>query len=339
MAQAAKRDIIAIGGSAGSGAVLRGLIGDLPADLPASIFVSTHMPANSPGLLSEILSSRANVPVTQAIDGQPVERGHVYIAAPDRHLLLVDSIICLGEGPRENMVRPAIDPLFRSAALSFGPRAVGVVLTGMLNDGAAGLHAIKACGGTAVVQNPLDAEAEQMPVAALEAVDVDHVVTAAGLGRLLVSIAGTDAGAPVTPPDELSLEVQIAAGARLGSDKLKEIATPSALSCPECQGVLSEVRGSRPLRYRCQIGHAHTAEVLASRGEDVDEAIRVAMRVMEERVTLVERMALDARQTGRLAVAELYEARAEEYRRYATTLRDAAVASLRLDRTSRRQEL
>ena len=163
----AKRDIIAIGGSAGSGAVLKTLIGDLPADLPASVFVSTHIPAHSPSLLSDILSSRAALPVTQVIDGQPIERGHVYVAAPDRHLLLVDGAIRLGEGPRENMVRPAIDPLFRSAALAFGPRVVGVVLTGMLNDGAAGLHAIKSCGGTAVVQSPTVAEAEQMPVAAL----------------------------------------------------------------------------------------------------------------------------------------------------------------------------
>lgn len=333
----ATRDIIAIGGSAGSGAVLRKVIGDLPADLPASVFISTHMPVNSPGLLSDILSSRAAIPVCRAIDGQPIERGRVYVAVPDRHMLVVDGVIRLGEGPRENMVRPAIDPLFRSAALAFGPRVVGVVLSGMLNDGASGLHAIKACGGVAVVQNPMDAEAEQMPVAALQAVDVDHVVPASDLGRLLVSIAGSVAGPGRTPSDELDLEVQIAAGIRLGSDKLREIATPSALSCPDCQGVLSEVRNSSPLRYRCQIGHAATAEVLASRGSEVDEAVRVAMRVMEERVTLVERMALDARQTGRTAVAELYEARAVEYRGYATTLRDAAVGSLRVGGEPREQ--
>jgi two-component system chemotaxis response regulator CheB len=336
---AAKRDIIAIGGSAGSGAVLRGLIGALPADFPGSLFVSTHIPAHSPGLLSDILSSRSAIAVSQAIDGQPIERGHVYVAAPDRHLLVMGHTIRLGEGPRENMVRPAIDPLFRSAALSFGSRVVGMVLTGMLNDGASGLNAIKACGGTAIVQSPTDAEAEQMPLAALEATEVDHVVPARDMAQLLTAIAVSDAGPALPPRDDLRLEVQIAAGARLGSDALRQIATPSALSCPDCHGVLSEVRDSRPLRYRCQIGHAHTADVLASHGEEVDEAIRVAMRVMEERVTLVERMALDARQTGRVAVAELYEARAQEYRRYAATLRDAAVASLRLGRAPRAQDI
>lgn len=326
----ATRDIVVIGGSAGSGAVLKTLMQRLPADLPASLFVTTHIPAHSPGFLAEILSSRSALPVMQAVDGQPVERGHVYLAAPDRHLLLIDGIIRLGFGPRENMVRPAIDPLFRSAALSFGPRVIGVILTGMLNDGAAGLHAVKACGGLAVVQNPVDAHADQMPLAALQTTEVDHVVAAAGLGDLLVELVNDAAGPPVQPDENLRLEVGIAAGSRLGSTRLLGIANPSALSCPDCHGVLSEVRGAVPLRYRCQIGHGYTAEALVAHGVEVDEAIRVAMRVMEERVTLVERMALDARASGRIAVAELYEARGQEYRRYAATLREAAVASLRL---------
>lgn len=338
MASVAKKDIIAIGGSTGSGAVLRQLLRDLPSDLPASVFVSTHIPAHTPSLLAEVLAGNVALPVSQALDGQAIELGRIYVAAPNRHLLLIEGTIRLGTGPRENMVRPSIDPLFRSAALSYGPRVVGVVLTGMLNDGAAGLNAIKSQGGTAVVQHPLDAEADQMPLAALEATEVDHVAPAAKLGELLGAIAGTDAGPFHPPSDELRLEVEIAAGARLGSEKLRRIAIPSALSCPDCHGVLSEMNGAGPLRYRCQIGHAYTAENLVAHIEEVDEAVRVAMRVMEERVTLVERMALDARSTGRTAVAELYEKRAEEYRGYANTLRDAAVTSLRLGRAPREQD-
>ncbi|ANK87842.1 MULTISPECIES: chemotaxis protein CheB [unclassified Rhizobium] len=340
MSSSATKDIIAIGGSAGSRAVLKTLFADLPSDLPASIFVSTHIPANSPSLLPEILADSSNLPVRQAVDGQPIERGHIYVAAPDRHLLLMGETIKFGAGPRENMVRPSIDPMFRSAALSFGPRAVGLVLTGMLNDGAAGLHAIKSHGGTTVVQHPLDAEADQMPLAALEAVEVDHVASAAELGGLLVKIAGSEAGpVPDVPSDDLRLEVEIAAGDRLGSAALRKIASPSALTCPDCHGVLSEVRGSRPLRFRCQIGHAYTADVLASHIDELDEAIRIAMRIMEERLTLVERMARDARATGRNAVAELYEARAAEYRQYSTTLRDAALSSLRHGRASPFQDI
>lgn len=339
MATTATKDIIVIGGSSGSSAVLKQLVRDLPAALPASVFISTHIPAHSPSMLADVLAGAADLPVTQALDGQPIEPGHVYVAAPDRHLLLIDGTIRLGTGPRENMARPSIDPMFRSAAMSYGSRAIGVVLTGMLNDGASGLHAIKAVGGTAVVQHPIDAEADQMPLAALEAADVDHVAPAAKLGALLTELAGSDAGPTRPAMDSLRLEVEIAAGARLGSHKLKHIATPSALSCPDCHGVLSEVNGGRPLRYRCQIGHAYSAETLAAQIDEVDEAIRVAMRVMEERVTLVERMALDAQQTGRIAVAELYAARGEEYRRYASTLRDAAVTSLRSGRAPRDQDI
>lgn len=326
-----RRDIIVIGGSAGSSPVIKQLLRDLPADLPASIFVSTHLPAGA-GYLADVLGAVSALPAVRAVDGQPIEPGRVYVAAPDRHLLLINGTIHLGEGPRENMVRPAIDPLFRSAALSYGPRVVGVVLSGMLNDGASGLFAVKACGGVAVVQHPLDAEADQMPMAALETVDADHVSRADDLAGLLVELVRSDAGPERERPPGLELEVRIAAGARLGSARLREIAEPSPLSCPDCGGVMSEVSTGRPLRYRCQTGHAQTAEVMAAANEEVDEAVRIAMRVMEERVTLVTRMAQDARATGRAAVAELYEERAAEYGRYAATLRNAAVLSLRMSR-------
>lgn len=331
------RDIVAIGGSAGSHAVLRQIVADLDADIPASIFIATHVPTGSPGYLADALSRIGPVPVVEAEDGQPIEHGKIYVAVPDHHLLVIDGTMRLGNGPRENMTRPAIDPLFRSAALSYGPRAVGVVLSGMLNDGASGLRAIKACGGTAVVQHPLDAKADQMPLAALEIVDADEVAPASDLGKLISRIVTTTAGEAADPPEGLPLEVQIAAGSRLGAATLREIADPSAISCPDCQGVLSEMRDEQPLRYRCQIGHATTAEILEARKDHVDEAMRIALRMMEERVTLVTRMAQDARQTGRSAVAELYEARAEEYARYATILREAATASLRDGNRSRDQ--
>jgi two-component system chemotaxis response regulator CheB len=317
---------------------LRQIMADLPAGFPGTLFVATHVPSQSAGYLADVLASAGPLPVSRAVDGQPIEPGHVYTAGPDRHLMLVDGIMRLGDGPRENMTRPAIDPLFRSAALAYGPRAVGVILSGMLNDGASGLSAIKACGGTAVVQHPLDALADQMPLAALETVDADRVAPADEIGGIIAEIAGTDAGTASNCPDNLLLEVQIAAGARLGSDALQTIADPSAMSCPDCNGVLSEVRDEQPLRFRCQIGHAYTANVLAARTHEIDEAMRVALRIMEERVTLVTRMAEDARGSGRTAVAELYEARIEEYTRYAKTLREAAVESMRDARSERSDE-
>ncbi len=324
-----RRDIVVLGGSAGSAGVLRRVLERLPADLPASVFITTHVPANAPGFLAESLARAGPLPVGYAVDGQPIEHGRVYVARPERHLLMLNGAIVLGEGPRENMVRPAIDPMFRSAALSYGSRTIGVVLSGMLNDGASGLNAIKARGGATVVQHPLDAEVDQMPLAALEAVEVDEVAGANELGEVITRLVGTEAGASPPPTTTLELEVQIAAGARLGTDQLRLVAEPEALTCPECGGVLSQIRGETPLRYRCQIGHAQTAEVLVGQSQGVHDALGIAMRVMEERVTLVSRMAADAREGGRKAVAELYEARAAEYSEYAATLRRAASASLR----------
>ncbi len=325
----AKRDIVVIGGSTGSSAVLRTLLSDLPRDLPASLFITTHVPSAAPSNLARVLQKAASFPVVPAVHGQMIEPGRAYVAAPDRHLLLIDSTIYLGMGPRENMVRPAVDPMFRSAALAYGPRAVGVVLTGLLNDGASGLHAIARAGGTTVVQHPLDAEADDMPRAALETVHADYVARGDELAGLIGDIVRMDASTPGSAASaELIFEVDVAAGAPLGSAALHQVATPVPLTCPDCHGVLSEVKGSGPLRYRCQIGHAYSAEVLASQNEQVEEAIRVAMRVMEERVELVERMARDAREAGRNAVAELYEQRAQEYSAHARTLREAALINL-----------
>ena len=330
----ASKDIVVIGGSTGSGAALKQLVRGLSADLAAGVFVTTHIPSQGQSFLPDLLSEAGPLPAARAVDGQPIEPGRIYVAPEDRHLLLIDGTVRLGLGPRENMVRPAIDPMFRSAAMSHGSRVIGVVLTGMLSDGAAGLHAIKQQGGVAVVQHPLDAVADEMPRAALQAVEADYVTRVDELAELIGDLVGSPADPGPPPPDELVFEVEVAAGARLGSAMLAQFAKPATLTCPDCHGVLSEVLGSKPLRYRCQIGHAYTAEILASRNEQLDEAIRIAMRVMEERVELVERMARDARETGRAAVAELYDQRAEEYRRYALTLREAATLSTRLHRAA-----
>lgn len=329
----AHRDIVVIGGSTGSGAVLKQVLGGLPDTLPAAVLITTHMSPAGPSYQAEMLQSAARLPVARAIDGQPVEAGHVYLARPDRHLLLVDGVIRHGDGPRENLARPAIDPMFRSAALSYGARVIGVVLSGAMSDGAAGLHAIKQRGGLAMVQHPLDSEADEMPRAALEAAQIDRVESGADLAKAIEQAVRTEAPPSLPVTDELLFEVEVAAGARLGSADLRRFATPAALTCPDCDGVLSEVRDSRPLRYRCQTGHAYTADILASHTDKVDEAVRIAMRIMEERVELIDRMARDARETGRPAIAEVYDQRAEEYRGHARTLREAAMLNARMRRS------
>jgi two-component system, chemotaxis family, protein-glutamate methylesterase/glutaminase len=323
------RDIIVIGGSSGATAPLKTILGALPPDLPAAIFIVLHIPARSIGILTTVASAAGSLPVHQAADGMRIEPGNVYLAVPDHHLIITKGRIRLGRGPRENMARPAIDPLFRSAAAAYGPRVIGVVLSGLLNDGASGLEAVKRCGGVAVVQDPADAVADEMPRSALEAVAADLSVPSARIGDVLSDLAREAAGPGVPVPPEIRLEVDIAAGERVNSEIVQKFANPAALTCPACGGVLSSINESKPLRFRCQVGHTMTAEVLAKEQESaVDEALRVALRVIEERAELVSRMAEDGRRSGRRAVAEMYEDRAVEYRQYADTLRRAVLQSM-----------
>jgi two-component system, chemotaxis family, protein-glutamate methylesterase/glutaminase len=329
MGSMSNRDIIVIGGSAGATAPLKEILGALPRDLPAAVFVVLHIPAHGIGILSTVASAASRLPVVQAESGMVIKNGQIYIAAPDHHLLLFESHIMLGRGPRENMARPAIDALFRSAALQYGPRVIGVVLSGLLSDGAAGLTAIKRCGGVALVQDPSDAIADGMPLRALAATTVDLCAPSAKIGDILTDLSREQPGTKLPVPPEIRLEVEIAAGERIGSDTLAKIADPAALTCPACGGVLSMLKAEHPLRFRCQVGHAYTADALAKEQESqVDEALRVALRIIEERAELVHRMAEDARHSARPAVAETYDKRAAEYREYASMIRRVVLNSL-----------
>ncbi|OWV92658.1 glutamate methylesterase [Rhizobium sp. R72] len=320
----AKRDVIAIGGSMGAVTAVRQLLADFPAAFAPTIFIATHVGAHGNNLLADIFAKRAPIPVTTAIDSEVVQKGHAYVAPADRHLLVVDGVIRLGRGPRENLARPAIDPLFRSVGATYGPRAIGLVLTGLLNDGAAGLADLKRCGGVTVVQNPADAEASDMPLGALAATEVDFRAPLADLPDLLVQLAGEEIGEPLLIPDDIKLEIDIALGGKTRAATIAQIADCVPLSCPSCGGVLSQIKAPSPLRFRCQIGHAFSSEVLASRADgSVVAALRIALRVIEERVTLSEKMADDARRRGRTAAAAISEGRADEGRRFAQVLRQA----------------
>ncbi|QFI68237.1 protein-glutamate methylesterase [Sinorhizobium alkalisoli] len=237
-----RRDVIAIGGSLGSVDAVKQLLRDLPADFDAAVFVVIHVGASGKDLLAGIFNDRAAIPVRTATDGEPVQPGRAYVAPADNHLLVMDGTVRLGRGPRENLARPAVDPLFRSVGMSFGPGAIGLILTGMLNDGAAGLADLKRCGGVAVVQNPADAVAPDMPLGALSAAEVDYRAPLSDLPSLLAKLAGEEAGQAVPVPDDVRLEVDIALGRRADPAKISVIADPVQLSCPACGGVLSQVR-------------------------------------------------------------------------------------------------
>lgn len=228
------RDIIVIGGSSGATAPLRTILGALPPGLPAAVFVVLHIPARSLGILTTVAQASSHLPVRPAEDGMKIEPGHVYLGVPDRHLLIVDGHIRLRRGPRENMARPAIDPLFRSAAIAYGPRVVGLLLSGFLNDGAAGLSAIKRCGGIAIVQDPEDAIASEMPLAGLRAVTADLVSPSDRIGDVLSDLVREAAGPRLPVPPETQLEVDIAAGERAAC--CRRCASPAPPADRACAG-------------------------------------------------------------------------------------------------------
>ena len=204
-----------------------------------------------------------------------------------------------------------------------------MILSGKLNDGAAGLAAIKRCGGMALVQTPQEAEAREMPLAALEAAPVDRSAHAADLALSLRELVAQPAGPPPPPPADIALEVEIAAGSAIDRTAFALLSKPTTLTCPDCGGVMSEMLGDRPVRFRCQVGHAYAGKILLNRQEhEVDEAMRVALRIIKERATLVERMGRDASTTGRAAMAETYETRAAEYRSCADVLRTAVLRQI-----------
>jgi two-component system, chemotaxis family, protein-glutamate methylesterase/glutaminase len=302
--------VIVIGASAGGVHALIQISETLPGSFPAPVCIVQHIGSN-PSLLPELLRFRGNNHAVHPEDGQPLAAGTLYLAPPDRHLLLEGDKVRLTHGPRENHARPAIDPLFRSAALAFGTRVIGVVLTGQMDDGSAGLKAIKECGGLAIVQDPASALEPEMPRSALASVDVDHCVPLEEIGPLLTRLVGKPAPkAPPDPPDALVHEVAINRG-NATVEMLEGIATPSPLTCPECGGGLWEMKETKPLRYRCHTGHAYGALSLGqSQKENTEQSLWATIRGLREREMLLRRMAGIAEGTGDIAQAQAGRAQA-----------------------------
>jgi two-component system, chemotaxis family, protein-glutamate methylesterase/glutaminase len=283
-------DIVVVGGSAGGFPALQRIFADLPSGLPASILVVLHMGATSQ--LGPILDRCGPMPVTTAANGMTLERGRAYVAVPNHHLLVHDGHILLRKGPRENLSRPAIDPLFRSAAASFGGRVIGVVLSGSLNDGTAGLRAVKCCGGLAVVQDPGEALAADMPRSALRYVEVDHVASSGELGKLLARLVREPAGETRETPLDIRLEAAIAAEERVGMSTEDELGELAPFTCPECKGTLWELADGEMLRYRCHTGHAFTADtMLQMQSREVEQILGTLLRTHQERAELARRLA------------------------------------------------
>jgi two-component system chemotaxis response regulator CheB len=314
-----------VGASAGGVEALRDFVSGLPADLAASVLVVLHLPAGGSSALPAILDRSGALPACSAKDGMPLRHGIIYVAPPNHHLLVLDDRIALSHGPTENGRRPAIDALFRSAAIANGPRVVGVLLSGVLDDGVAGLVSITGCGGKVVVQDPDEALYPGMPRHAMQALAVDHVLPAAEMGDALDKISRDEVdlnGAPA-PSGLLRLENVIAtadSSAQVGRDPA-ELGHMSGFTCPDCDGALVEMAPGG--RYRCRVGHAWTGEALLdAQGLAWERALAAAVRTLDEKAALSRRMADQARERGSGVLASRYDLHAAEALEAAALLRE-----------------
>jgi two-component system chemotaxis response regulator CheB len=284
--------IVAVGGSAGGVEALRSFSANLSPDLPAAVLVVLHQPASIRSELHAVLQAVTDVPVSVAIHGERPEPGRIYVSTPDRHLIVKDRVLQLTSGPRECHVRPAIDVLFRSVAVALGPRCAGVVMSGLLDDGTAGLWSIKDHGGKALVQDPRDAMHPSMPTSAIQHVQVDGILPAHALSAEVTAWAGGVAAHTAVRPEAGQplhrFETEVAGGRNPGPHQLFELASPSRFTCPECHGVLAEIREGSIIRFRCHTGHAYSLAVLLERlSVTVEEELWGVMRAMEEKQMLL----------------------------------------------------
>ncbi len=322
------RDLILIGASAGGVRALRGLMATLPADLPASIVVVNHLSPGSPSLLPEILGGAGALVTKAAEDGERLDRSTVYVAPPDRHVLIEKGRLRLTRGPRENRVRPCIDTLFRSAAVDLGPRVIGIVLSGTLDDGTAGLWAVKDRGGLAIVQRPAEAEYPDMPQNALQNVQVDHVLSVAEMGAKLPDLVGEQTPLPAPVPDRMAAETQMGLHGRALDNGVLNLGELSPNACPECHGSLVEIREGSIARYRCHTGHSYSLRTLLAETElAIERSLWSAVRAIEERSFLLRTMEGRAREEGDLEVGERLAAAADRDEENAQGVRALIVGS------------
>ena len=325
LAATVRRDVVVVGASAGGVSALLALCRDLPAGFPAAVLVVLHI-GTHPSTLPALLTSAGHIPAVHPKQGERLRHGTIYVAPPDHHMLVEDGAIRLTRDAKENYARPAIDPLFRSAALAYGPRVIGVVLTGRLNDGTAGLQAVKDAGGVAVVQDPVDAQYETMPQSALRTVPVDCCVPLAHIGETLVKLVNEPVAGSTADPAALrqwTLEQEVARGAPDGVAKLNAAGTRSEFSCPECHGVLWEIDDVRMRRFRCHTGHAYSLlSLLHAERLGTEEAIWNAMRSLQVGERLVRALADESSRLGDDVAGERLGLDAEKLARHALSLRE-----------------
>ena len=310
-----KYKVIAIGGSAGSLDTILNIIANSFLNNNIFYIVVLHRKSDNDSLLAGLFSSRTKFKVKEVEDKDSISPGYIYIAPPDYHMLIQDGRIRITRGPKENRFRPAVDPLFRSAAYSYGNRVIGVILSGALDDGTAGLWTVKHYGGIAIVQNPMDAEVPSMPENAIRVVNIDHSVGVPELPALLVRLSKepVSENVNVMQDEQTKREIEIAAEESALQKNILSFGVLSPFTCPECHGVLSRLQNDNIIRYRCHTGHAYTVDALmAALTEKIEDSLYNAIRAMDESVMLLNHLGDHYAEANQPKLAALYFKTAKE---------------------------
>lgn len=322
----ARPDVVVIGASAGGVEALTSLVAGMPADYPGTLFTVLHVPANGMSVLPHILGRAGPLPALHPSNGTVPEPAHIYVAPPDHHMVLRDGVIAVTRGPKEHGHRPAVDPLFRSAAKAYGARVVGMILSGTLDDGTMGLSAVAMRGGTTIVQDPAEALFSGMIQSALEHVHIDYVAPVAEMGdllsRLLREEVDEKGGAAMS--EDMEWKSSIVEADIESAERNAEPGVPSVFSCPECHGILWELKDGQLTHFRCRTGHAYSIEsLIAAQSDAVEAALWIALRSLEEKRNLAERVWRRARDRGLEAAATRFAQQYDEARQHAEVLRQA----------------
>ncbi|MBW4424154.1 MAG: chemotaxis protein CheB [Nostoc desertorum CM1-VF14] len=320
-------NIIVVGASAGGVEALTYLVKNLPPDLNAAVIIVLHVSSNGTSVLPKILSRASNLPVSHAQDGEAIVHGWIYVAPPDYHLLVEPGYLRLTRGPKENRHRPAIDTLFRTAARTYEQRVIAVLLTGMLDDGTAGLIAVKMRGGVAIVQNPDDAMYPDMPRNAIENVEnIDHILPLSDIPSTLVALVNRpmEVEPEESVPSKMEFESKIAQlNLEAVENESDRPGKPSTFGCPDCGGILWELEEGNLLRFRCRTGHAFSAgTLLATQSDKLEDALWIAFRALEEKASLSHRMASRMEARNQTLAAERFKEEAHSAWQRSAIIRD-----------------
>lgn len=315
--------IVVIGASAGGLNALKELTGGLQKGLDVAYCIVLHLSRKGIGdFVVHTLKSATSMPCSLASDGGNIHKDHIYVARPNQHLLIKDAKFLLGPGPEENRFRPSIDVLFRSAAVAYSSHAIGIILSGMLDDGTSGMWAIKRSGGSCLVQDPNEAEYPDMPMSVINNMEVDHVLKLEDFGGVIAQVLKLKKGKKKPVPKEVINESVIAEKTAVSIADIEKIAKTSVFACPDCGGNLWEVKGDIVKRYRCHIGHAYTErDLVVKQAEVAGNTLWVALRMMEERKHMLKKMEIDSAKKGHKASSLRHISKHDEMERHIEKLK------------------